>query len=89
MQGRRRDLGPHTRHCSSRTFSWSLLHILALTPYVIFVADPADIARGTKTKEIMWSNFASHGNLLWSYGTKLLYMTSNLAPHDNIVCRVE
>ena len=37
----------------------------------------------------MWSNFAPHKKCWWSCGTKLLHMTSYLAPHDTIVCHVE
>ena len=54
--------------------------------YLIFVADKR-IVRGATN--FMWSNFAPHGNFWWSCRTKLLYMTSNLAPQDKIVCPVE
>ena len=56
-------------------------------PYIIFVADAADIVRGATN--FMWSNFAPHGNFWWSCRTKPHYMTSNLAPQDKIVCPVE
>ena len=46
-------------------------------PYIIFVADAADIVRGAKL--FMWSNFASHENCWWSK----FHITSKLAPHVN------
>ena len=58
-----------------------------IVAYVIFVVDAADIVHGAKF--FMWSNFNPHENCRWSYGTKLLHMTSNLAPHEQIVSHVE
>ena len=52
-----------------------------MAAYIIFVTDTADIVRGAKF--FMWSNFGRHGNFLLSRETKLLYLTSNLAPHDS------
>ena len=46
-------------------------------PYIIFVADAADIVRGAKL--FIWSNFASHENCWWPK----FHITSKLAPHEN------
>ena len=55
-------------------------------PYIIFVADIADVVCGAKI--FLWSNFAPHDNFLCGAILLLLHMT-NLAPHDKFaMCAV-